>query len=53
MQRRRFKQTDVLEDRLGAEAVRLRAEAEVLHLARRGTTFCRFAQTSRNRRSHE
>ena len=30
MQRRRFKQTDVLEDRLGAEAVRLRAEAEAL-----------------------
>ena len=30
MQRRRFKQTDILEDRLGAQAVRLRAEAEAL-----------------------
>ena len=30
MQRRRFKQTDILEDRLAAQASRLRAEAEAL-----------------------
>ena len=30
MPRRRFKQTDILEDRLAAQAIRLRAEAESL-----------------------
>jgi hypothetical protein len=30
MQRRRFKQTDILEDRLEAHAIRLHAEAEAL-----------------------
>lgn len=30
MKRRRFKQTDILEDRLEAHAIRLRAEAEAL-----------------------
>jgi hypothetical protein len=30
MKRRRFQQTDFLEDRLGVQAIRLRAEAEAL-----------------------
>ena len=30
MKRRRFKQTDLLEERLGKEAIRLRAEARLL-----------------------
>jgi hypothetical protein len=30
MQRRRFKQTDMLEDRLAAQVIRLRAEADAL-----------------------
>lgn len=44
MQRRRFKQADILEDRLAAQAIQLRAEAEALPPGRHRDNLLRLAR---------
>ncbi len=44
MQRRRFRQTETLEDRLAAQAIRLRAEAEALPPGRQRDNILRLAR---------
>ena len=53
MQRRRFKQTHILEDRLEAYAIRLRAEAEALPPGPARDNLLRLARQARDQRSYE